>query len=489
MIAAAFPPTGGPGVQRSAKFARYLPQFGWQPTVWTLDPLDGLPMDQSLRDELPEDVKVHSKPAPRRVLRALRRRMTQVGSSGCAVPTGFLSRLADVCSWRLTAFLHGRSFPDEFASWASKSVRPLEREIKDQSIDLIYSTFSPASNHQLAMELKARTGLPWVADFRDLWTDDYRYAEPREAVHEQNVALQRRILAEADVIVGVTVRQTELLARHGLNPLTKFTTITNGFDPDDFAGPPLSRPDRRERFVVAHVGRFDKWRVTDALIDGLKRFVSDHSASRERFILRIVGHADPATLQRVAAAGVAYEFVEHVEHRQAVREMMSADALLLALPDGPNAASVIAAKLFEYLASRRPIVVVGPRHGECERIVKRCRAGVIADFNGETIAAALRRVFKRWEEGRPLYGCAPADAEAYSRVALTRQLVSLFDFLVEGGNGKPLESARRREDAVGAAEPVKPKREATSVPSGASAAKALLIPCRCKANANDSVRG
>ena len=112
--------------------------------------------------------------------------------------------------------------------------------------------------------------------------------------------------------------------------------------------------------------------------------------------------------------------------------MRGASALLLSVPDGPNADTVIPAKLFEYLASGRPILVVGPEGGECERLAESFHAGLSVPFDAGAIARALEELFQAWNKGCPVAGCQPTHLEPYSRIDLTRALASILDRQVFG---------------------------------------------------------
>ena len=429
MVAAAFPPTGGPGVQRTAKFAKYLPGLGWHPTVWTLEAMDDLPQDPTLLKELPTDIQIHryGYGSPARSVRRL--------LHGATDGSGLLSRFAKAVDWRLGARLARHDQVDDCVAWARASVGPVCELIVDERVQAIYSTFSPVSNHLLALSIKEKTKLPWVADFRDLWTDDYRYTETDEKRHAAQRRLEDEILETADVVIGVSERQTEILAGHVASARHKFVTITNGFDPADFSGaqPEQSATDRP--FVLAHVGRFDHWRTPAAWFAGLEEFVDGLADQRDQFELRIVGHADTSTRARIAGTGVRHAFAGYVSHNQAVGEMRSADALLLSLPDGANADSVIPAKLFEYFAAGRAILVVGPADGEAERLVRSCAAGLTVNFDAEAITDALARLVIAWHVGRPIGGCPTGRLAPFSREHLTRKLASVFNRVV--GNAQP----------------------------------------------------
>ena len=421
MVAAAFPPAGGPGVQRSAKFAKYLPRFNWRPAVWTLDHAGGLPIDPTLLGDLPAEVAVH-RWGDDGVVAARRRQLC-----GGRPEDSLMHRAIDKINRRLTAWWARSSLPDDLVGWARTSVRPLCRLIDRDGIEVIYSTFSPASNHLLGFALKRRTGLPWVADFRDLWTDDYRYRERSRKRRLAHRRLEQEILETADMVIGVTERQTEILANHVPLEGHKFVTITNGFDPDDFAGPEPHKDEDEGRFVLAHVGRFDRWRSSEAWFAGLRRFVERLGRDRGRVAFRVVGHIGANLRERLCVTGVEAVFTGYKTHQEAVEEMRSADALLLHVPEGPNAASVIPGKLFEYLAAGRPILLVGPQAGEAERIVRQCAAGVAAGFDETAIADALERMYRAWESGTPMGGCPAEQLGSYSRRELADTLATILD--------------------------------------------------------------
>lgn len=444
VIASAFPPTGGPGVQRTLKFVKYLPQFGWSPVVWTLDRCSGLPTDESLLSDVPSEVSIHRRAGGNRAMPTLMESIHR-----CADKQGLFGAAARRLDWRLRTRHAGASFPDECAPWAEASVRPILRLIPELGIDVLYSTFSPASNHLLAMKVREATGLPWVADFRDLWTDDYRYREASAPLRSAHRRLEQEFLESADIVIGVSGRQTNILAAHAPARRDQFATITNGFDPEDFdnCSGDAEVATSGDRFVLAHVGRFDRWRTPGVFFEGLSRFLRETEAAGESFELRIVGHIDRVTASRVDATGVTWSGTGEVSHGEAIREMRRADALLLNVPDGRNADSVIPAKLFEYLAARRPILVVGPVDGEAERIVQSQRAGLATNFDEADIGQAIGRLFRAWHDGSLAELYDPCDIDQFSRVGLTRRLAEWLDKLAARASEKrdsqtaPLETA------------------------------------------------
>jgi glycosyltransferase involved in cell wall biosynthesis len=341
--------------------------------------------------------------------------------------------------WRVDRWVRRRAFPDAYAAWARASVRPLVSLVESESVEAVYTTFSPASNHLLGLTLKRRMGLPWIADFRDLWTDDYRYCESSRARRDADRRLEQEILETADAVIGVTESQTRILADHVPSARHKFLTITNGFDPEDFNRDEPARSGAGDIFVLAYVGRLDRLRASDAWLGGLQRFTSGLGTDRRRFKLRLVGHASPETCRRIRATGVKCDVSGYVLHEEAVQEMRAADALLLSVPDGTNADSTIPAKLFEYLASSRPILAVGPAGGAWEPIVRTAQAGLNVGLDEMAVCGALQRLFENWRGGHPGPVCQPDSLVPFSRVELTRRLASILDDLSTGRDAVPPE--------------------------------------------------
>lgn len=442
MISYGFPPTGGPGVQRSAKFAKYLPVFGWTPVVWATNCVDHMPVDETLLDGLPAELAVHRFHGVRRG--GVRRALGDSARKG-----GLLSGIAKRIDWRWSRWQADGAFPDEAVGWAKASVSPLRQLAQREGIDAIYSTFSPISNHWLAMTLKHELGLPWVADFRDLWTDDYRYNQSSPARRHADSMLYTEILRSADAVIGVTDRQTEILASHVPGSASKFVSITNGYDPDDFEASVDTRvaTETDRDFVLAHVGRLDRWRTGQPLYDGLRQFLAAGNSSRPSLRCRVVGHVGPEVGEKLRATGADCSFTGYVDHRQAIEEMRKADVLLLCVPPGPNGDSVIPGKLFEYLASQRPILVVGPQGGECERIVRQSGAGLAVGFDADAIAEALQSLYKAWLNKEDRFLCDPTQLKPYARPHLTSKLAAVLNQILSdsyapgnaGGRELPME--------------------------------------------------
>jgi glycosyltransferase involved in cell wall biosynthesis len=438
MIAQAFPPTGGPGVQRSAKFAKYLPACGWEPVVWSADHVDQLPYDESLLADLPADLHRFTRPAwsDTAAHRQLTRLLGTLGGRrllGTAAWQGL--------DWRLLRLLRRLSVgmvPDDQWPWVLRSAVPLLGLVRREAIDAVYSTYSPVANHLLGWLVQRVTGLPWVADFRDLWTDDYAYARRSPWRRRIESRLERALLRRANAVVAVTPSQTRILGRHVPEQPEKFVCITNGVDTDDFAGIDPRQARRAlhgpaERFVLTFAGWFLSDRVDAGLVDGLGRFARWARAQSGSFEFRVVGAISEDMSRRFVDAGVPLTATGYLPHDEAIGQMLAADVLLLPAPAGANAETLMPGKAFEYLAAGRPILLVGPPDGEVQRLVRDCDAGVCVESQCEAVCAALTDLWRQWRSGHPRPGCAPDRLQPFTREHLAGRLAEVLDHTCRAG--------------------------------------------------------
>lgn len=440
-IAYYYPPMGGAGVQRSLKFSKYLGACGITPVVLAaLDP--HYVRDDSLGAEVPGDVAVHRVPhTPLLAALAARRRTPPAATSMPDLHAQTTTAGKAKAGLRDTALAGWQAlqWPDEMAGWARRAA-PLARRLIAESrrsgdpIRLVFSSSPPTSAHGLAQGLAQEFSLPWVADLRDLWTDNPAYCAPR-----WRAALDRRretaLLNHASAIVTVTRSWASLLAqRVGAHKPIAF--IPNGYDESDFSGPALQprRPPVDGRFRLTHVGTFYGPRKPAALLEGFEQLHRTDPVAAARLCLRLVGNIG-ARFDNVLAAfelrhpGII-ERVPYVPHAQAIAEMTGADALLMVVGGSATTAATagwLPGKLFEYLRARRPILVLGPPTGEAAAIVRGCAAGVTVDESDPAaIAAALAALVNGGVEagaGRP---GASDSIERYERRALTAQLASFL---------------------------------------------------------------
>ena len=427
-----WPPSGGSGVQRWVKFAKYLPKEGWQPVIYTPENPELTTIDKTLAAEIPpeaEVVKTHIF-EPYGIYRKLMgkgsstdlKALTSAGSDGNEVnPVNGGKK-----SWKqkLSLYIRGNFFiPDPRIMWVRPSVKFLKSYLKKHPVDANVSTGPPQSMHLIGLELSKATGLPWLADFRDPWTKIF-YFKHLELTHRSEAkhqALEKKVVDGATRVIAVSP-----MVKKDFEAITSTPVelITNGFDEEDFNDP----FEADEYFNITHTGLFASdgdpeilWKVLAAKCQEDKEF-------QKLLRIRLVGKTDQEIVNSIETAGLGPNLVNlgYQSHEVAVREQRNASVLILPLRKEPEYEAVLPGKLFEYLASRRPILGIGQTDGAMAQVVRNTGSGIVYDWNEEQ---KIRRwVDFSWEEfkNHELLDNA-TDISMYSRRRLTKRLVSLLE--------------------------------------------------------------
>jgi glycosyltransferase involved in cell wall biosynthesis len=267
-----------------------------------------------------------------------------------------------------------------------------------------------------------------VADFRDPWTGiDFYDALPMTALARRaDAALERSVLEEARCVVVVSEAMRRQLAER---VPAAYRVIQNGFDPDDFEGLAFTPG---PEFVLAYVGNLNDARNPEALWRALEAL--DAPAALPGLRVRFVGNVDPVALDRAAAHGVdaAVDVLPYVAHTEAVRHMVRSTLLLLVINRVPGAEGITTGKLYEYVASGRPVLALGPPGGDAAAVLRDSGAGRMFDYDDAAgVAACIREHYEAWAAGNPLSGADAEGLRPYSRKAQTRALAALLDQMAE----------------------------------------------------------
>ena len=166
-----WPPSGGSGVQRWLKMSKYLPENGWQPVIYTADDAEYPVEDKSLEKDVAPETEVIRRPIVEPY--SFYKKFLGI-KKGEKVKAGFINEGAKKTGWKesLSVWLRGNLFiPDARCWWIKPSVRYLKKYLKEHPVDAMISTGPPHSMHLIARALHKKFNIPWVADFRDPWTD------------------------------------------------------------------------------------------------------------------------------------------------------------------------------------------------------------------------------------------------------------------------------------------------------------------------------
>ena len=423
-----FPPSGGPGVQRSLKFTKYLPEFGWMPTVLTVKPEDASypDLDPDLGLEIPTGVEVSRTAAwdPYAMYaRVLGREKQDV------VTVGFLGEARTNARQRVARWIRANVFlPDARVGWVPFAVSRGRQLLRRYNHEAIVTTGPPHSSHLIGLILSSLHKKPWIVDLRDPWTGiDYSEDLPTSApAHSLDAAMERTVLRRASAVTIISEAMRSQVIEGRRLPIE---VIENGFDPADFEGLQVSpRPDR---FTLAHIGNLSAARNPTSLWKALRSMRASQTVPDLSLVL--IGNVEPEVLAAAEANGVSVDVLPYVPHETAVQRMCESTMLLLSINRVKSAPGIVTGKLYEYVASGRPVLGIGPPDGDAARILRDSGAGHMFAFDDSAgIGRYLQSAYHAWKSGRRLQGASEAAASLFSRRSQTKRLATLLD-RISGG--------------------------------------------------------
>lgn len=424
IVACYFPPVGGAGTQRAAKFCKHLPRHGWDPIVLTTTGEQHSiwnPLDSRLAEDLPDGMRIER-----------------------------------------------ASFAGGVASWASRATEAAERIVREERVDAVLVTMSPFILADLALRVRERTGVRTVIDMRDPWALDGVPGYRTWFEWRRDLALMRRTLFGVDHAIANTPEAARAIGAQWPDlDERKLSVIPNGYDPDDFDD--AERPARRSEgdFLLVHTGTFLTWdmRPARSVVDRVKRRVMHRPEAiipwgrtvgplleamallRERSSpalagLRFVhvGVLDPDTDRWIRDSPVSdlVESTGYLPHHRSIGWLLEADALFLHLHGmrGDHRARIVPGKTYEYLASGAPVLAGLPPGDARDLLGARERAFIADPCSPAEIAAQLERLRAcAPERRRP--PCNDEGLLEYSREALTARLASALSGSGAAGRGAP----------------------------------------------------
>jgi glycosyltransferase involved in cell wall biosynthesis len=419
-----WPPSGGSGVQRTLKFVKYLRDYDWEPVVLTVHPDHAAwpDRDDELLSDVPDGVQVVQTRSwdPYAAYARLKG-----ASKASAVGVGFLGDADEPdARERFARWLRANVFlPDARVGWVPFARREAARLLATNPTDAVFTSGPPQSAHLVGAWLHKRTGTPWVADLRDAWPDvAYGHLMPTSALAARfDRAVRQRTLERASALLTVSDEVARFMEQEtGLS----FRTLPNGFDPEDVE---RAVPQSLPGFTVVHVGNLSPARNPEPLWDVL----AEGGWPDVQVVL--VGNVDGSIRRHVADRSLSHRVSEHtyVPHSQALGYMKGASLLLLPINRVTDGAGIVTGKIYEYVASGRPVLAFGVPGGEADRILRASGAGRVFAYDDlDGIRAELERHVTAWQSGERLAGATLDAARPWSRREQTGQLARLLNDII-----------------------------------------------------------
>ena len=375
LISYFFPPTAGGGVFRPLAMVKHLAALGWNITVLTATTPRHYPKDPALEKQIPDSVEVIRLPV---------------------VWEGSLFRRA-LGKIKLDWIPRHLITPDERIFWADRATSRAKKIMKEGSFDCLYTTGPPFSVQMTGLWLKRQVAIPWVAEFRDPWT----LAPFQELLnaHQRRMAKEAEfdLVELADATVMVTPTFTKMMKEKYPEGEKRIHCVENGFEADDFRIDAGEK--RNETFTVVASGTvFGKYNLDD-FVAGLESLKESSPEIFKRLSVKFQGLPDYRMNRRLLESGLhkrcdSLGFVPHAEN---VKDLIAADLLVLALGDVRNAGGHIPSRVYEYLASKTPILAVCPK-GDLRELLKEFpQVTIVEPGQVENVCYALLKFFNKWE--------------------------------------------------------------------------------------------
>ena len=426
-----WPPSGGPGVQRWLKFVKYLPEFGWKPTIFIPENPSYPIVDETLEKEVSKDLEI---------IKTKIWEPYQIAEFFGKDNKKFKAGQFDVGknqSWKskLSIWVRGNFFiPDARVFWVKPSVEFLKKYLKENHFDAFVTTGPPHSLHLIGLELKKNfPNLKWIADFRDPWTEIsyYKHLKLTKSSDKKHRNLEAQVFKTADITLATSFTDAENFRKKGANSFC----ITNGFDED--ASTPLSmttenpqtlKPSNPQtKFTLSYIGVLEQLRNPEILWKVLGELIKENKNFKDDFELKFVGRIDDKILEKIENSELknSVKNLGYLSHSAANAEMRNSDLLLITNFPNETSKGIIPGKIFEYLQTGNQILSFGPKDGDVKKILEETNAGKHFSYDdSEPLKSFILGKYQDWKNGN--LSSQTKNIDQFSRKNLTKKLLEIL---------------------------------------------------------------
>ena len=412
-----WPPSGGPGVQRCLFFAKYFREFGWEPVIFTVKNGEYPVIDESLNSEIPTDLEVLKFPIKEPY--KLYKKFTGLKKKDRLKPRIVFEKRKFQFTQELAIWIRGNFFiPDARMWWIRPSVKFLKRYISEHPVDAIFSCSPPQSVHLIGKKLAKEFGIPWIADFRDPWTqvDYFNRLKLTSYARKKHEKMEKSVFEEASLITT-----TSSSNKKEFKKLTnkRIDTLTNGFDD---AGKIFSPIPNSDKFTISYLGSLSRERNPNLIWKAISELVQYEKGFAEDLKIVLAGPIDPFIFKSLNRNGLDkyLDFHQYIPHKE-IPDFLDKSHLLI-LIGVENSLGVIPGKMFEYLYSGRQILAISPTGSDIESIINETQSGINIEFEEEgkikPFIAGLYQKFQKNQYPTRDY----STIEKYSRKNITQAL-------------------------------------------------------------------
>jgi len=359
------------------KLAKYLREFGWEPVIFTAKNATYQYLDHSNEQDIPEGIEIHRVPIfePINLFKSLTGRKRATPLQNITANSDKAHSLMD----KLGMWIRGNYFiPDARYRWIKPSVKYLNRYLKNNRVDAIFTDGPPHTNTVIGMRLAQRFAIPWLADFQDPWTqvDYYQDLYIGKRADKKHKALEQEVFRTANKITIASPTWKQDLEHIGAKDVHVFYY---GFDEADFAS---FTPKESDKIVIFHGGLMGKDRLPSGFFKALKQLIQHDASLQHRFELRLAGEVDHSVKAAIQAQGLESitTYLGMIKRQEVFQELSAATLLLLPVNRAKNADGRIPGKLFELMRSNKPILAYGALHCDVEQVLLDSKRGKLLAY-------------------------------------------------------------------------------------------------------------
>jgi glycosyltransferase involved in cell wall biosynthesis len=268
------------------------------------------------------------------------------------------------------------------------------------------------------MKLAEKSGLKWVADFRDPWSDAFWQRDinrlPSAIKKDEN--FERDVLSKANHVC--TVSKT-IAQNFNNNVWNEYSVLPNGYDESDFS----SERKLNDKFVISYTGTLGKSQQLGRFVNAINKLDKNISSQIE---INFYGTLHSTVMNNLSGLSNV-NIYKNVSHTKVIDIMLNSNMLLLIIPDTPNNKGILTGKIFEYMASRNFILGIGPTDGDAAKILLHTKSGQMFDYTNE-LTDVITTQFEYWKTNVK-HEIDETELKKYTREGLTKQLVEVFESL------------------------------------------------------------
>ncbi len=418
---------GGGGVQRWLKTVKYLREFGWEPIIFTTKNGEASVVDEGMLQEIPEGIETLRVPIWEPF--GLYKKLTGKNKSEKLAPGVVASKKGNSLMQNLSIWIRGNFFiPDARKFWIKPSVKFLNNYLANNKVDAIVSTGPPHTTHLIALSVIKNHHIPWLADFRDPWTniDFYHQLKLTKWADTKHKRLELEVLQKASQVITVSWSWAADFKKIS-NRMP--TVITNGYDPEDFLNAGKLQLDKK--FTITHAGSLNEDRNPHALWLALATLCKEVDNFAYDLEIKLIGQVTSTAINEIAKHGLAKNLtqVDNLPHQEVIQQLIKSQLLLLPLNDTPNIDGVVPGKLYEYIGAQRPILCIGKTTGDAAKIINETNAGKISGFTDvETLKKIIKNYYHQYKNNN--LKIDSNNYEKYSRRVLAGQIAEELNKLL-----------------------------------------------------------